>query len=84
MKKTAIEITQGLREATVRADIELTGRKLRKALDYAGKLGVPYVVLVGKKDLEAGKVTLRDMKSGEQKSIEKERAVEEILNILGV
>jgi histidyl-tRNA synthetase len=84
VRKTAIEITQGLREATVRADIELTGRKLRKALDYAGKLGVPYVVLVGKKDLEAGKVTLRDMGTGEQKSIEKERAVEEILEILGV
>ncbi|MDI3476171.1 MAG: histidyl-tRNA synthetase [Thermococcaceae archaeon] len=84
VRKTTIEITQGLRDAGVRADIELTGRKLRKALDYAGKLGVPYVILVGKKDLEAGKVTLRDMETGEQKSIEKERAVEEILEILGV
>lgn len=84
VRKTTIEITQGLRDAGVRADIELTGRKLTKALDYAGKLGVPYVILVGKKDLEAGKVTLRDMETGEQKSIEKERAVEEILEILGV
>ncbi|WP_054841339.1 histidine--tRNA ligase [Thermococcus peptonophilus] len=84
VKKTAIEITQGLREATVKADIELTGRKLRKALDYAGRLGVPYVVIVGRKDLEAGKVTLRDMETGKQKSIEKERAVEEILEILGL
>jgi len=84
VKKTAIEIAQGLREAMVKADIELTGRKLRKALDYAGRLGVPYVVLVGRKDLEAGNVTLRDMKSGEQKSLKKEEAVEEILEILGV
>ena len=84
VKKTAIEIAQGLREAMVKADIELTGRKLRKALDYAGRLGVPYVVLVGRKDLEAGNVTLRDMKSGEQKSLKKEEAVEEILEILSV
>ncbi|ASJ01768.1 histidine--tRNA ligase [Thermococcus profundus] len=84
VKKAAIEIVQGLREAMVGADIELTGRKLRKALDYAGRLGVPYVVLIGKKDLEAGRITLRDMKTGEQRNIEKERAVEEILGILGV
>ncbi|MBP1911846.1 histidine--tRNA ligase [Thermococcus stetteri] len=84
VKKAAIEIVQGLRETTVKADIELTGRKLRKALDYAGRLGVPYVVLVGRKDLEAGRVTLRDMETGEQKSLEKDKAVEEILEILGL
>jgi histidyl-tRNA synthetase len=83
VRKAAIEITQGLREAGVKTDIELTGRKLRKALDYAGRLGIPYVVLVGKKDIEAGRITLRDMETGEQKSIERERAVEEILEALG-
>ncbi len=84
VRKTSIGIVRGLREAMVRVDIELTGRKLRKALDYAGRLGVPYVVLVGRKDLEAGKVTLRDMKSGEQKSLRKEEVAGEILKILGV
>ncbi|WP_342764709.1 histidine--tRNA ligase [Thermococcus sp. Bubb.Bath] len=84
VKKTAIEIAQGLREAMMKADIELTGRKLRKALDYAGRLGVPYVVLVGKRDLAEGKVTVRDMESGEQKPVEKEKAMEELLELLGL
>ncbi len=75
LKRTAVEITSSLRRARVKADYELTGRKLRKALDYAGKLGVPYVVLVGERDLADGKVTVRDMESGEQRAVEKGRVV---------
>ncbi|NJE05580.1 histidine--tRNA ligase [Thermococcus sp. M36] len=82
LKKAAIEIASSLRRAGVKADYELTGRKLRKALDYAGRLGVPYVVLVGKKDLAEGKVTIRDMESGEQRTMEKEKVVEVLAGML--
>ncbi|WP_456420614.1 histidine--tRNA ligase [Thermococcus sp.] len=84
LKKVSIEIVASLRRAGVKADIELTGRRLRKALDYAGRLGVPYVVLVGKKDLEAGRVTIRDMGTGEQLSVKKEDVVEELIGVLGL
>ncbi|WP_457751873.1 histidine--tRNA ligase [Thermococcus sp.] len=83
LRKTAVEIVSAIRRAGVKADVELTGRKLRKALDYAGKLGIPYVVLVGRKDLQEGKVTVRDMETGEQKAVEKERVVEELRRLLG-
>lgn len=49
----------------MRVDIEFIGRKFRKVFDYVGKFGVFYVVLVGKKDFEVGKVIFRDMKLGE-------------------
>ncbi|WP_456366618.1 histidine--tRNA ligase [Thermococcus sp.] len=84
VKKTSIEVVTALREAGVEADVELTGRKLRKALDYAGRLGVPFVVLIGKRDLEGGRVTVRDMESGEQKAVEIERVVEELTELLGL
>ena len=84
LRKVSIEVLSALRRAGVKADIELTGRKLRKALDYAGRLGVPYVVLVGKKDLEAGRVTIRDMETGEQLSVKKEDVVEELIGVLGL
>ncbi|AJC71610.1 histidyl-tRNA synthetase [Thermococcus guaymasensis DSM 11113] len=83
LKKTAVGVVSALRRAGVRADVELTGRKLRKALDYAGKLGVPYVVLIGKRDLAEGRVTVRDMETGEQRVVKKEGVVEEILTLLG-
>ena len=82
LRKVSIEILSALRRAGVKADIELTGRKLRKALDYAGRLDVPYVVLIGKKDLIEGKVTIRNMDTGEQMAVEKENVVGEILKIL--
>ncbi|AFL95166.1 histidyl-tRNA synthetase [Thermococcus cleftensis] len=84
LKKAAIEVVSALRRAGIKADIELTGRKLRKALDYAGRLGVPYVILVGKKDLAEGRVTVRDMEGGEQRVVEKEEVVEVIAGILGL
>ncbi len=84
LKKTAVKVVSALRRAGVKADIELTGRKLRKALDYAGKFGVPYVVLIGKRDLAEGRVTVRDMESGEQRAVEKEKVVEEVLALLGL
>lgn len=84
LKKTAVDVVSALRRAGVKADVELTGRKLRKALDYAGRLGVPYVVLVGKRDLAEGRVTIRDMESGEQRAVEKGRVVEEVLALLGL
>ncbi|ASJ08252.1 histidine--tRNA ligase [Thermococcus siculi] len=84
VRKAAIEIVSELRRAGVKADYELTGRKIGKALDYAGRLGVPFVVLVGKRDLAEGRVTVRDMETGEQRAVEKEKAVEEILALLGL
>ncbi len=84
VRKAAVEITSSLRGAGVKADYELTGRKLGKALDYAGRLGVPYVVLLGRRDLAEGKVTIRDMESGEQKAVGKEKVVEAVLGLLGL
>ncbi|AEH25032.1 histidine--tRNA ligase [Pyrococcus yayanosii] len=82
VRRAALKITAELRRAGVRADHELMGRKLRKALDYAGRLGVPYVVLVGKKDLAEGRVTVRDMESGEQRTVEIDKVDEEVLGLL--
>ena len=84
VRKAAVEVVSALRRAGVKADVELTGRKIGKALDYADRLKVPYVVLIGKRDLAEGKITVRDMETGEQRTVEKESAVEEILRLLGL
>ncbi|CAI1492561.1 Histidine--tRNA ligase [Thermococcus nautili] len=84
LRKTAVEVVSALRRAGVKADVELTGRKLRKALDYAGRLNVPYVVLIGKRDLENGNVTIRDMETGEQRVVKKEDVVKELVGALGL
>ncbi|WP_058945707.1 histidine--tRNA ligase [Thermococcus sp. 2319x1] len=82
IKKKAIEVTQMLRKAKIRAEYDIQGRKLSKALDYANSIGAKAVIILGKRDLAEGKVTIRDMKSGEQRTISIEKVVEEVKKML--
>ncbi len=79
----AAEITRILRKSGIKAEYDLQGRKLRKALDHANRLGVPVVIIMGRKDLAEGRVTVRDMKTGEQKAVEAGKVVEEVKRMLG-
>ncbi|NJE25961.1 histidine--tRNA ligase [Thermococcus sp. MV5] len=83
MKKKAIEITQMLRREGIKAEYDLQGRKLRKALDYANSIGAKVSIILGKRDLAEEKVTIRNMESGEQNQVPIEKIVEEVKEILG-
>jgi len=65
----AVEITQTLRKAGISAVVDMMGRRLGKQFEYADKKGIPTVVVVGEKDLAEGSVTIRDMKTGDQKKV---------------
>ncbi|MBP1945735.1 histidine--tRNA ligase [Methanobacterium petrolearium] len=68
-KLKAFEIAQKLRKNNITTDVELVGRKLKKILSFADNSGAKFVVLVGARDLEEGKITLKDMESGDQEQI---------------
>ncbi len=76
VRRMAFRIVSALRRRGIISDVELMGRRLGKALDYADRIGVPYVVIVGERDLEGGVVTIRNMESGEQVKVNLERVVE--------
>jgi len=48
--KESIKIVQKLRNSGIKAEIDLLNRNIGKNLDYADKLSIPYVVLVGEVD----------------------------------
>ncbi len=62
-------IATKLRNQGVKTEVDLSTRKFKKALKHANKLKVPYVVMVGKRDLDQGSVTLKNMYSGEQEIV---------------
>jgi len=64
----AIKIVKMLREKFY-VDYDLKGRKLSKQMEYANAKKFSIVIIVGKKDLENNKITIRDMESGEEKKI---------------
>ena len=65
----AYEITQTLRRAGFRCDVDLNNKKFKKLMNYADKIKVPKMIIIGKNDLEENKVTIKDMKSGQQEQI---------------
>ena len=48
---------------------------MKKQMSYANALGVPFVALVGEDEMKAGRVTLKDMATGEQQSLTPEELV---------
>jgi len=67
--KESLEIAQELRESGVKTEVDLMGRGISKNLKYANSMSIPYVVFVGQKELDAGKLTLRDMKTGKEEKL---------------
>ena len=72
----AIEITEMIRKSGVNADIDLTGRDLRKNMEYAAKMEIPYVVFVGEREIKEGKVKLRNMTTGSEDLLDLKDAIE--------
>ena len=57
---------------------ELSGRSLKAALKRADRAGARFVVLLGEEELAEQRATLRDLKSGDQQSIERSRLAAEV------
>jgi len=72
----AIKIAQRLRRENIPTDIDLMGRKLDKSLEFADKKGIPFVIIVGPRDLKEGFVILRDMKTRLQEKIKVSRIID--------
>ncbi len=70
-----MNVLSSLREAGISAELYPDAAKMKKQMAYANAIGVRFVAIVGADELAAGKVTLKDMVSGEQTLL----AVEELL-----
>ncbi|MFH1450755.1 MAG: histidine--tRNA ligase [archaeon] len=81
-EEKAIELAQELRKAGINTDFDTKARSVSKNLDFANSSGIPYVVLVGEKELKAKKYALKDMKSGKQELLSLEQIIKN-LNIVG-
>ena len=55
-----------LRALSVSAERDTTGRSLKAQMKYAGKIGARYSAVIGGSEIDNGKITLKNMDSGEQ------------------
>ncbi|WP_407374426.1 histidine--tRNA ligase [Methanobrevibacter sp.] len=75
VRMKAYEITQTLRKNGIKADVDLNGKKFKKLMNYADKIKVEKIAIIGAKDLEENKVTIKNMISGEQELVDIEDIV---------
>ena len=79
-KETAycLPIINKVREEGIRAEIYPDDAKMKKQMSYANAKQIPFVVLAGESEMEAGKVTLKNMESGEQQQLSPEELINAI------
>ena len=62
----AISLSTRLRGAGVRTQLYTEQKKFKAKMNYADKIGVPYVIFLGDDEIAAGVVACKDMKTGQQ------------------
>lgn len=67
-----------IRQEGISTEIFPESAKMKKQMSYADSNKIPYVAIVGENEINENKITLKDMTSGEQKSL----TLEECISIL--
>ena len=74
----SLQLLRSLRDAGVAAEIYPECGKMKKQMGYANSKGIPFVALVGENEMNEGKVTLKNMETGEQKMVTPQELVSEL------
>ena len=74
----AIQLTGELRRKDVCADVMLRQCKFKKKMEYANKIKIPYLVIIGEEEANNNTFTLKNMQTGEQQTL----ALAELINVV--
>ncbi|WP_411914877.1 histidine--tRNA ligase [Porphyromonas miyakawae] len=72
-----LPLLRNLREKGISCMVYPDCAKLKKQLSFADNRKIPYVVIAGSSEMSEGKVTLKNMTTGVQEALAKERLVEQ-------
>ena len=73
-----LPIIAKVRAAGIRAEIYPDSAKMKKQMSYANAKQIPFVVLAGDNEIAEGKVTLKNMETGEQKLVSDDELISAI------
>ncbi len=80
-KVQSLKIADKLRRSGINAEIYFDKDNLEKQFTYAYKKGIPLAIILGPKELKNKRVALKDLRSGEQKTIEVSNLIENLKRI---
>ena len=74
----AFDTASKFRNAGINTDVFLEDKKLKSKFKYADKLHIPYVAVVGEEEMKNNTVTMKDMTTGEQKTLNIDEIIDNI------
>ncbi|MFX1505283.1 MAG: histidine--tRNA ligase [Promethearchaeota archaeon] len=77
-----VKLTSQLRQNNIRAEFDLLNRNLSKNLDYVNRLQIPFVIILGERDLKEKCVTLRVMGDGTELKVDLDEIVKKMTQLL--
>ena len=75
----SVRLATSLRGQGIRVQLYTEQKKFKAKIQYADKLHIPYVIFLGEDEVNAGTVSLKDLRSGEQITAPAEDAAGRIL-----
>ena len=71
----SLRFADRLRKAGVRTEVYLDDAKMRKQFKHANARGYAWIAIIGPDEARDGKVTLKQLDSGEQKTLDQDQAI---------
>jgi len=77
-RNRALEVARAFRTAGIRSEMDLMGRGFGQQLAHAAK-SADFAVIIGQREAASGEVTLKNLQTGEQKTVALDVAVAEVV-----
>ena len=77
-----LPLLQKVRTENIPAELYPSPDKMKKQLGYADAKKIPFVVLAGEDEMKEGKLTLKNMASGEQEKLTIDEIIEQVISQL--
>jgi histidyl-tRNA synthetase len=71
----ALPLLQQLRNSGINAEIYPSSAKLKKQMSYADDKNITFVIIIGSEEMETGLLSLKNMKTGEQRKLTDEQII---------
>ena len=65
----AIALSTQLREAGIRVQLYTEQKKFKAKMQYADRLGIPYVIFLGEDEINQGKCSVKELATGRQQTL---------------
>ncbi len=65
-----------MRSNGISSEFDIMDRSFKSQMKYSDKLSADFVAIIGEDELRTDKVAVKNMKTGEQESVERDKLVE--------